>query len=213
MAWRLAKSLEVLRAECNAYAPNRSKSYDGTIGDAAHATRASAHNPNDAGVVCGEDITHSPSTGMDAHKLARRIAADPPSALCYVISNAQVARWSNGWKWVAYKGSNQHKTHAHFRVGRGSDSEPTNAALYDSTTPWHVAELMEEDMAVDNTSENAFNKADKILKDLGILDAAGAHPWKDAAGVGLVWTVVQKATEPLYKKIARLEKAIEGIPK
>jgi len=41
MSWRLARSLEPLRNEVNAAAPNRSKASDGTIGDTAHSSRAS----------------------------------------------------------------------------------------------------------------------------------------------------------------------------
>jgi len=147
MTWRTAKSLQVLTAECDVYAPHRSKSLDGTIGDEAHQSRPSAHNPNDFGVVCAKDITHDPAGGMDVHKLARRITTDPPPSLTYIISNRQVARWSNGWQWVAYKGAAPHTGHAHFRVGKGPDSEPRPP--YDDTTPWRVAELMgqeEDDM-------------------------------------------------------------------
>ena len=38
-AWRIAKSLDTLLAQLNALAPHRSKLSDGSIGDAAHATR------------------------------------------------------------------------------------------------------------------------------------------------------------------------------
>jgi hypothetical protein len=67
MAWRPAKSLIQLRDQINQIAPNRSKASDGTIGDAAHASRASDHNPwvreGDAGVVTAIDITHDPDDG------------------------------------------------------------------------------------------------------------------------------------------------------
>jgi len=39
MAWRTAKSLIICRDQINQVAPNRSKASDGTIGDAAHASR------------------------------------------------------------------------------------------------------------------------------------------------------------------------------
>ena len=141
---RLAKSLEVLRDECNAYAPNRSKAMDGWIGDSAHAARPSRHNPNNFGVVCALDITHDPAGGMDVHALARRLVKHPHPDLTYVISNRQVARRSNGWVWQTYTGSSPHDKHAHFAVGLGPDSEPTPP--YDDVTPWGVAPEMEEDM-------------------------------------------------------------------
>ena len=138
MAWRLAKSLAVLRLECNTYAPNRDKTNDGTIGDAAHASRASAHNPNNAGVVCALDITHDPTDGMDVHALARRLAKNPHPCLSYIVSNREICTWASGFKiWRKYGGSSPHIAHAHFRVGRGPDSEPTPP--YDDTTAWGVA--------------------------------------------------------------------------
>src|SRR5262245_17692709 len=42
--WRVARALERMRAQINAAFPQRSKDSDGTIGDAAHASRASDHN-------------------------------------------------------------------------------------------------------------------------------------------------------------------------
>jgi hypothetical protein len=134
---RLARSLETLRAEVNRWAPKRSKASDGWIGDPAHASRASRHNPNNAGVVCALDLTHDPKGGCDIHALARRLVRDPHPELEYVISNGQVAKRRNGFRWESYGGSNPHRQHVHFAVGKGPDSEPTPP--YDSTRPWGVA--------------------------------------------------------------------------
>lgn len=135
---RRARSLDVLLAEVNSYAPKRSKASDGWLGDPAHASRASRHNPNNAGVVCAQDITHDPAGGCDIHAIARQIVQQGPPVDCeYIISNRQVAKRTNGWAWVAYTGSNGHTQHAHFAVGRGPESEPTQP--YDDTDPWGVA--------------------------------------------------------------------------
>ena len=136
MAWRLAKSLVTLRGEVNAWAPNRSKASDGTIGDPAHASRPSRHNPNRYGVVTALDITHDPAGGCDVHALARRLVRAPHPELAYVISNRQISARSGGWAWRAYTGTNPHTVHAHFAVGVGPDSDP--APPYDSTAPWGV---------------------------------------------------------------------------
>src|SRR5215472_9581086 len=60
--WRVAKSLARLRTQINDAFPQRSKSSDGTIGDAAHASRSSDHNPwivdDGIGVVSAFDVTH-----------------------------------------------------------------------------------------------------------------------------------------------------------
>lgn len=144
---RIARSLAQLRDEVNAAFPNRSKKSDGWLGDPAHASRASRHNPNNAGVVCALDITHDPGKGCDIHAIARRLVQRPHPNLEYVISNGQVAKRSNGFRWAKYSGSNPHAQHAHFAVGRGPESEPTPP--YDDTTPWGIAPQEDDDMFSD----------------------------------------------------------------
>lgn len=136
MVWRIARSLSTLRTEINAWAPNRSRISDGTIGDPAHQARASRHNPNRHGVVTALDITHDPKGGCDIHALARRLVKTPHPELEYVISNGQIAKRRTGFKWEPYTGANKHNLHAHFAVGRGTDADPQPP--YDSTQPWGV---------------------------------------------------------------------------
>lgn len=137
MAWRLAQSLDTLRDEVNGFAPTRSKASDGTIGDPAHASRASRHNPNRYNVVTALDLTHDPAGGCDIHAIARRLVKDPHPELAYIISNAQVAKRTTGFQWVPYTGSNPHRLHAHFAVGVGPDSDPLPP--YDSLLSWGVS--------------------------------------------------------------------------
>lgn len=146
MTWRLAKSLATLRSELNDMAPNRSRASDGTIGDPAHASRASRHNPNRYGVVTAFDATHDPAGGCDIHAIARRHVLDPHPELEYVISDGEVAKRRTGFTWEPYYGSNPHTLHAHFAVGRGPDSDPLPP--YDSVTPWGVTE---DDMPLNDT--------------------------------------------------------------
>lgn len=136
MAWRIAKSLEKLRNQINAAYPNRSKASDGVIGDAAHASSASDHNPNRAGVVCAMDVTHSPQTGFDAHALADRLRLYRHPNLKYIISNRRITGAFNGWVWQAYGGSNPHSSHVHFSVGKGNDGQSTPP--YDDTNDWAI---------------------------------------------------------------------------
>lgn len=136
MAWRLAQSLATLRAEIDRLAPGRSKRSDGTIGDQAHASRASRHNPNRHGVVTALDITHDPAGGCDIHAIARRIVQHPHPELAYVISNGQIAKRATGFRWERYTGASPHTQHAHFAVGEGPDRDPRPP--YDSTQPWGV---------------------------------------------------------------------------
>jgi hypothetical protein len=135
MAWRLARSLETLRASVNARWPNRDKTSDGTIGDAAHATRSSDHNPwivvAGVGVVRALDIDVN---GIDAAWYAeqlRLLGAAGDHRLTgggYVIYNRRITL-SNFSGWAAYTGSNPHTGHVHVSVS-------TNAAGFDDPAPW-----------------------------------------------------------------------------
>lgn len=141
MSWRVAVSLNVLLGEINALAPNRSKVSDGSIGDAAHATRTSDHNPwvidgDGVGVVRARDFTHDPAGGLDCDVLAARLvqamdAGHPAMGSgAYIIWEGQILskdRRAEGWR--EYTGSNAHTKHLHLSV-------TTVAAGFDSTAPW-----------------------------------------------------------------------------
>lgn len=134
--WRVAKSLLTLRGQINAIAPNRDDSGDGTIGDEAHASRSSDHNPwvkdGKTGVVTGMDITHDPAHGVNSQRFAEALLASRDSRLKYVISNRKIASGSDGpspWTWRPYNGKNAHNHHFHISV-------KSDKAHYDSVAPW-----------------------------------------------------------------------------
>lgn len=133
-SWRLAKSLEVLRLQVDTSAPNRSKVADGTIGDAAHATRKSDHNPwvkdaNGTPVVTALDITHDPNDGVDCALLAEALILDPRTK--YVIFAGKIYNASVARRWRPYDGPNKHHHHLHISV------EETQKH-FDDTTPWRI---------------------------------------------------------------------------
>jgi hypothetical protein len=133
MAWRVAKSLATLRDQVNALYPNRSKSSDGTVGDAAHAATKSDHNPNSDGVVTAMDITHDPAHGLDARRLAETLVASRDKRIKYIISNAQIiSSQVSPWVWRPYNGINAHRAHVHISV----DGNPS---LYDDARPWTLS--------------------------------------------------------------------------
>lgn len=139
MAWRLAKSLETLRAQVNAAYPGRDKSADGSIGDAAHASRSSDHNPwvkdGKTGIVTAIDITHDPEVGLDAGKLADALRASRDPRIKYIISNRRICSGASGtspWRWRKYSGANPHNHHVHLSV-------ESKKSLYDSVEPWAAA--------------------------------------------------------------------------
>lgn len=130
---RLAKSLEVLRAQINAAYPRRSKASDGWIGDAAHRATKSDHNPNPSGVVCALDITHDPKSGCDSYKLAEALRLSKDPRINYIISNRRICSSTVvPWTWRKYSGANAHTQHVHISVRQ----VPT---IYDNPAPWKVS--------------------------------------------------------------------------
>ncbi|WP_205669992.1 peptidoglycan-binding protein [Amycolatopsis sp. CFH S0078] len=143
MAWRLAYALIDLRNEVNTRWPNRDKTSDGTIGDAAHASRSSDHNPwvidrTGMGVVRAIDIDKD---GIDAAWLAEylrqrgrtghdgRTGDHRLTNGGYVIYNRRITNEDfSGWH--AYTGSNPHTSHVHVSFSR------TN---YDDRAGWGIA--------------------------------------------------------------------------
>jgi peptidoglycan hydrolase-like protein with peptidoglycan-binding domain len=134
--WRVAKSLDKLLAQINALAPGRSKASDGAIGDSAHASRDSDHNPWYVALgtrwVTARDFTHD-SRKFDAHSFAETLRISRDKRIKYVISNRRIfsgpGSVHEAWQWRSYAGSNPHDKHIHVSV-RASGS----AVL--STSDW-----------------------------------------------------------------------------
>lgn len=154
MGWRVALALDQLLDEVNARAPRRSTISDGSIGDAAHSSRTSDHNPNSRGVVQARDITDDPQGGHDATAFAEYLRSTRDPRIKYVIDQGRMfssypTSTYGSWSWRPYTGINAHKQHTHISV---SD----NPALYDSTKPWGWAD------ATAATEVSMFvNKGDK----------------------------------------------------
>lgn len=139
MTWRVAKSLLKFRDQVNAKFPARSKASDGTIGDEAHASRSSDHNPwfKDAGVgiVSALDITHDPAHGVDSYLMAEQLRQSHDPRIKYIISNRRICSATvDPWVWRAYNGPNPHDKHVHISV-KGIKAE------YDDDKPWHLPML------------------------------------------------------------------------
>lgn len=126
MTWRLAKSLQALREQVDAAWPHRSKASDGTIGDLAHASRKSDHNPV-GGIVHALDLTHDPANGPDAGALAEALRASRDPRIKYIISNARIASERDGWAWRPYDGQNKHEKHMHLSVKSGPLADDTRS--------------------------------------------------------------------------------------
>jgi peptidoglycan hydrolase-like protein with peptidoglycan-binding domain len=168
---RIAKSLDTLRAQVNTVYPDRSKANDGWIGDAAHASRKSDHNPNSAGVVQALDITHDPKHGFNSYEFAEHLRTVKDNRIKYVISNHKIfmGHGSNAWKWQNYTGSNPHSQHVHISV---SDT----SKLYDDPSQWDIGEVQTPpfpEPRPDPTLEQGDDGAD-VARMQGLLNQSGA---------------------------------------
>lgn len=133
----LSKSLETLRSQVNEFAPQRSKASDGWIGDAAHASRKSDHNPDEDGSVDAIDITHDPKGGVDCAKLLTALINSKDRRISYMIFNGKIVSGHAGTKpWVRrnYTGKNKHTQHLHISVLDKNQ---------DDTTRWQIDSAFE----------------------------------------------------------------------
>ena len=144
MAWpinpRPALSIAKLRQQVDAALPNRNKDSDGMLGDAAHQSRTSDHNPwvvdGNNRVVTAIDITHDPKNGFDSYKFAEHLRQTKDPRVKYVISNKRIFSYEvMPWQWRKYTGSNPHDEHVHVSV------RPTKS-LYDWDKPWVLPEFI-----------------------------------------------------------------------
>jgi peptidoglycan hydrolase-like protein with peptidoglycan-binding domain len=139
MSWRVAKSLTILQGQINAQWPNRGKGSDGTIGDESHSSRASDHNPDEFGVVRGEDFTHDPGHGFDSYRFADLILKKQDPRLKYVISNRRIGSGPAGpapGVWRDYHGANPHDHHCHISV---MPRKPNGQDPGDDIRPWDLS--------------------------------------------------------------------------
>ena len=132
MAWVLTRGLGTVRAEFNSVFPDRDKTSDGTIGDQAHQTSASGHNPDRTGraeykdgdsldEVRAIDVDRDlvPGSGTDwmelvVQYLVRKARAGGYIPFRYIIYKRRIWSRTDGWQTRTYTGSNAHDKHAHF---------------------------------------------------------------------------------------------------
>jgi hypothetical protein len=129
-SWHNSQSLMKLRREVDAMWPNRDKSSDGTIGDAAHSKSKSEHNPvghpygpeyGTKGAVHAIDIT---AKDIDADLVVSQLIGDRRA--WYVIYNGKIYSKTYGWVERDYTGSNPHSTHLHLSLA----ADDQNSAVF-----------------------------------------------------------------------------------
>jgi hypothetical protein len=149
--WVLVPCLVELRSEFNAIAPDRDRSSDGSVGDAAHQSNESDHNPDETGNVPIRDADKSNEVhaidvdatlrvlglSMEAvvQFLLGRCRSGAENRLRYIIFNRRIWSASNEWRQQAYTGANAHDQHAHFSASYTTVHEA-------STASWHLQEVL-----------------------------------------------------------------------
>lgn len=132
---RLVAGGVTLRNQINKRWPRRDKRSDGWIGDKAHASRQSDHNPDARGLVHALDIDADldPKDPGAAQRLANQIVAYAASGIPganrikYVVFNDQIASgtYANSmWKWRGSGYGHMHHIHVSFTT-KGENNAQT----------------------------------------------------------------------------------------
>lgn len=139
-SWYLAPALHTLRSQIDSLWPLRDRTSDGSIGDAAHASRVSAHNPDADGSVNAIDIDVD---GIDLVSVISTATVDSRTAL--IISNGRYWRPSTGWR--TYTGINPHNKHVHIEVWHDSREDDPSLwlGLVPKPTPASAPLISQED--------------------------------------------------------------------
>lgn len=132
MAWVLTRGLNTVRAEFNTVFPGRDKASDGSVGDLAHQTGSSGHNPDRTGKaeykdgdakdeVRAIDVDRDlvPGSSIDwmelvIQYLVKKARAGGYIPFRYIIYKGRIWARSDGWQTRTYTGANKHDKHAHF---------------------------------------------------------------------------------------------------
>lgn len=177
-SWILIPSLVKLREGFNVIAPMRDKSSDGAVGDTAHQSSQSDHNPDETGNVPIRDVdkvneVHAidvdvdlKTPGLSMEKVVQfllgRCRMGLERRLRYIIFNRRIWQAKNGWRQEAYAGSNPHDHHAHFSAGYGDGQEA-------DTSSWHLEDILKEDEVAFSADDKAWfttelNKVDENVR-------------------------------------------------
>lgn len=217
--WRNCHASLTLIAEINAQYPNRDKASDGTIGDAAHATRQSDHNPwvvvNGMGVVRARDIDKDGVPLADIMEYLRTLGAKRDPRLYpngYLIYNRRITN-PDFRQWREYTGSNPHTQHGHV-------SFSTEVAGFDSTAPWGISNNgTSEDMQKDERDtlfrvaglcDAMFQQMAGPLTKVGDPKYKGWGAWNGGTGESLTMIDYERRANTLLADVIR---RLDNLPK
>lgn len=127
---KLSKAGEKLRSQINRAYPDRDKTSDGWIGNAAHSLRPSDHNPSQPlGIVRAIDIDRDLSGGAKPDLMPYladqiRVCAKKDKRIKYIIFERRIASAKSLWRWRTYRGINPHVKHCHVSFNETGDLDP-----------------------------------------------------------------------------------------
>ena len=131
----LCKAGETLRDQVNAKFTDRLKDSDGWVGDSAHASRPSNHNPAaPTGVVRAIDIDRDLSGAAKPDLMPYladqlRECAKKDKRISYIIFDGKIASSKKSWGWRTYDGINKHRHHAHISFTPKGDEDGKKFAI------------------------------------------------------------------------------------
>jgi hypothetical protein len=147
----LTIGLQNLRRQVNAAFPQRDKTSDGWIGDTAHQSTTSGHNPDDKSgsrpawngdpdstqEVRAWDCDSDFGPGVDAQDVVDHLRKlrGLSSVIRYMIYNRRIYHASNGYVSAPYNGSSAHTEHIHF------EGAWTQAADNNKSFNYHLEEV------------------------------------------------------------------------
>ncbi len=137
--WKLAPSLVSYVKEADRLWPNRDRTSDGSIGDQAHASRASDHNPYE-GWVHAVDLDEDLAAGTDLKSFAEHLRQVRDPRIRYVIYEdrifkSYVSDAGPAWLWYRYSGPNAHLHHLHLSINRTATARDNLSPWFPSATP------------------------------------------------------------------------------
>ena len=121
----LCKAGQQLREQIDDAFPDRDRKSDGWIGDAAHASRPSDHNPDPSNgyvraIDVDKDFDSRPSTGAYLADQIR-LCAKKDKRISYVIYAGKISSAKSLWRWRTYSGVNRHDAHIHISFSKKGD--------------------------------------------------------------------------------------------
>lgn len=134
----LAPSLARFRTSINTRWPGRDHSSDGWIGDAAHQSRTSDHNPAASGVVRALDIDRD---GVHIPTLIAAAILHPSTR--YVIYYHRIYHVDSQFKPKRYLGTNGHTGHVHTSIEhtKAAEADKTDWRPVSSAFTWPVMRM------------------------------------------------------------------------